>query len=79
MLQMTRVRRADLSDSFTKALSSVLILLFLAELSRFCSAGAAQAAAHTHSDAGEPNQTIAAVGSDQFPDFNIMKPVPCGS
>lgn len=79
MLQITRVRCADLSDSFTKALSSVLIITFLAELSRFCSAGAAHAAAHTHSDAGEPNQTIAAVGSDQFPDFNIIKPVSSGS
>lgn len=28
---------------------------------------------------GEPNQTIAAVGSNQFSDFNIMKPVSSGS
>lgn len=52
MLRTTRARCADLSDSFTNALSSVFIVIFLADLSRFCPAGAAQAAAHTHSDAG---------------------------
>lgn len=51
MLQIPRVRCAALSDCFTNTLSSVLIIIFFVELSRFCSAGAAQAAAHTHSDA----------------------------
>lgn len=75
MLQITPARCADLSDSFTNALSSVLIIIFFLELSRFCSAGAAQAAAHTHTlMLGEPDQTIAAVGSNQFSDFNIIKP-----